>query len=687
MKRQLGGLLLAAALSLFSAFGQSSDTQPPQLTGMSISPPTVDVTSSAQTVNFTLQITDNLSGIDFNSGNRVAVTLRSPAGQSVAGFASPQAGTILSAAVTVPVVIPRYAASGAWQVYNIRLRDNAGNTSNLNNAAIVAAGYPSSVDVIDANPDTQAPTLVSMTQAPNNVDVSAGDVTITVEISLADDISGVRFPDYALSDFELRSPSGKQSRLIGGPQFVRISGTDTNGVWRASFKMPKYSEPGIWKVAAMRLQDAARNVRSYSPATMAVYGSMIEVTVASSPADTTAPTISRVTVIPNFVNTSLGAQTVQVELEMADDLSGVAFRGDTPFISLFYGAYFGSPSGAQLAFTNSTFTNAPPVTGTSLNGVWRFGATLPQFSEEGTWTLRGLQLTDSARNLLMALNPSALASLGASADITVIKPSLVPDGSISDPAAGGTVTDSTFGTRAQLIIPGGVLTQPTNVSIDVLSSPIGVPLPTGYSSAETYYVNVQLTPTPNYPLPAPGITFVMPLRNYVIPGTVIALLRVDPATGNLVPALNVSGAPVTGIVDAGGLTATFVGIARFSTLVGALPTAIPVVVDIKPGDSPNTINSKSKGSIPVAVMSTPTLDLTKVDPATIRLSGAPVAKNKQGKYQISTLDVDGDGLDDIVLHFNTEDLLLAPADTSAVVEGLTLDGRRFRGADSVVIIK
>jgi hypothetical protein len=225
------------------------------------------------------------------------------------------------------------------------------------------------------------------------------------------------------------------------------------------------------------------------------------------------------------------------------------------------------------------------------------------------------------------------------------------------------------------------------VAIDVLQLPLGIPLPPGFSSAETYFVNVELTPTPSFPLPPPGITVVLPLRNYLIPGTQISLFRVDPTTGQLSPALDVAGAPVVGQVAAGGLSAVFNGVARFSTLVGVLPNAIAVTVDIKPGETPNTINTKSKGTIAVAVYSTPTLDLTQIDPSSLTFSGAPVATNKQGKWQVNYTDLNDDGRDDVIAHFEIDQLLLGQSDTQGVIEGQTLDNRVFRGVDSVRVLK
>jgi hypothetical protein len=171
----------------------------------------------------------------------------------------------------------------------------------------------------------------------------------------------------------------------------------------------------------------------------------------------------------------------------------------------------------------------------------------------------------------------------------------------------------------------------------------------------------------------------------VIPGTAIGLFRVDPATGSLTPALDIANNPITGLVDTGGLAATFTGVSRFSTIVGLLPNAIAVTVDIKPGETPNVIDLKSHGTVPVAILSTPTFDVTQVDPAMIRFSGASVARNPKGKFLVSIDDVNEDGLLDVIVHFDVDGLLLKPSDTRGVVEGRTRDARVFRGIDTVQI--
>jgi predicted extracellular nuclease len=113
---------------------------------------------------------------------------------------------------------------------------------------------------------------------------------------------------------------------------------------------------------------------------------------------------------------------------------------------------------------------------------------------------------------------------------------------------------------------------------------------------------------------------------------------------------------------------------------------IEVQVDIKPGTSPNTINLGSKGTVPVAILSTPEFDAGQVDPSTVTLASAPVALKGNGMPQASLEDVNGDGLRDLVIHVSTSALQLTPTSVEAVLEGMTYDGRRIRGTDTVVIV-
>jgi len=105
-------------------------------------------------------------------------------------------------------------------------------------------------------------------------------------------------------------------------------------------------------------------------------------------------------------------------------------------------------------------------------------------------------------------------------------------------------------------------------------------------------------------------------------------------------------------------------------------------IDIKPGSDPNSINLKSKGVVPVAVLTTDLFDAATVDPDTVQLEGVDAVKWTMD-------DVDGDGDLDLLLHFSTQELavVLDTFSTEATLTGETNDGEAFSGMDSVRIVK
>ena len=121
-----------------------------------------------------------------------------------------------------------------------------------------------------------------------------------------------------------------------------------------------------------------------------------------------------------------------------------------------------------------------------------------------------------------------------------------------------------------------------------------------------------------------------------------------------------------------------------------------VIIDVKPGSDPNSINVESNGQISVAVFTTEDFDAATIDASTVVFAGAYA-------MQSALEDVDGDGDLDMVLHFRTEEtnlrelydlLFAADLDADGIIdstrqeaevslEGETLNDIIFQGFDSL----
>jgi hypothetical protein len=123
--------------------------------------------------------------------------------------------------------------------------------------------------------------------------------------------------------------------------------------------------------------------------------------------------------------------------------------------------------------------------------------------------------------------------------------------------------------------------------------------------------------------------------------------------------------------------------------VRAVHSAVAVPVEAKPGSSIAPINLKAGGILPVALLSTPSLDALAVDPASSAV-GDPETGHAVKPVSWTTEDVDGDGRSDLLLRLSIEGLVEADAirsdTTRLVLTGTSADGRSVIGAAAVRVV-
>ncbi len=110
------------------------------------------------------------------------------------------------------------------------------------------------------------------------------------------------------------------------------------------------------------------------------------------------------------------------------------------------------------------------------------------------------------------------------------------------------------------------------------------------------------------------------------------------------------------------------------------PSVVTVNIDIKPGNFPNSLNPRSKGVIPVAILTTATFDATTVNPAMVRFGATGT---EAAPLQSALEDVDGDGDIDLILHFSTQATGIRCGEASSVLTGETFTGQAIQWSDSI----
>jgi CSLREA domain-containing protein len=116
-------------------------------------------------------------------------------------------------------------------------------------------------------------------------------------------------------------------------------------------------------------------------------------------------------------------------------------------------------------------------------------------------------------------------------------------------------------------------------------------------------------------------------------------------------------------------------------------TTILVAIDIKPDSDANPIYPRSRGVLPVAILSSESFDVEDVDVTTLAFgpdAAAPAHDlTEPGVLEDHLRDVNADGSIDLVPHYRSRETGITSDDLEACMSGALADGMPFEGCDSI----
>ena len=340
----------------------TGDVTAPTVISLTVSPAGGDVTLAAATFSVSLHITDDLSGI--GSVSLGWLNLQHTADHGVALTRS--VGTDVDGTWTGTFAIPPYSPVGRYAL-EMSVSDKVGNGHYYDWNALAAHGFASGVDITDDDPDATPPQITRVQVTPSAVDARAGPADVTVDVTTSDPQSGVK----GLAVY-LQSPAG----TAGGskpPPMNLISGTTTAGVWRGTTTLPEHTPAGRWNLE-VRALDNLDNERDLDGAGLRAAGLTDGFDVASY-ADTHAPRLEGVSIVPSEVNVHDADQNIGITARVTDDVTGVKHLDDvwyTVWVDI-YDPVTGQDQGRGLKL----------VSGTLMDGVYDGTITIPRSSATG----------------------------------------------------------------------------------------------------------------------------------------------------------------------------------------------------------------------------------------------------------------------------------------------------------------
>jgi len=312
------------------------DNAAPWVVSAQLSTTSVDSSTSAQTIQVTLQITDELMGVDVAGCSITLDGARSSTGYERAVRTS---GDAIDGMYTCNVKIPVGGSTGRWGL-NLDTRDRAGNMGFANQGPN-GKWHSNLPEIMDQTPehwidqtgagDNQSPRITDPVYSKTEIDTSAGPDSFNLDVTVTDDFSGIKTVNCgprhnSVENFDITVV------------VTKLSGTDTNGVWRCAVTLPQNSGQGKWTFSVVAVDKTGKiyaiQGKPLTESTWAV-DDISEIFVQPAldlglnyitqvgAGDDELPTMTAIALDKTQVNTSSSDQTVVATLNLVDVQSGI----------------------------------------------------------------------------------------------------------------------------------------------------------------------------------------------------------------------------------------------------------------------------------------------------------------------------------------------------------------------------
>jgi hypothetical protein len=243
-------------------------------------------------------------------------------------------------------------------------------------------------DDFDASNDTDAPKLLGFDIFESTIDIKTGNETVTFNLTVVDDISGVGRIEIVLSS------------LSGKTVYVSLYGETLGGLTHSvslqSAAFGEFAEAGTWTISHVSIEDIAGNRFTLTAGGLAELGFENQISVINDKVDTQAPSLTAFSIVEDEISITDGTENITFNVTVEDNTSGVgrieivlsSLSGKTVYVSL-YGETLGGLT-HSLSLKSSAFG---------------------EFAEAGTWTISHVSIEDIAGNRF-TLTAGGLVELG-----------------------------------------------------------------------------------------------------------------------------------------------------------------------------------------------------------------------------------------------------------------------------------